>query len=135
MTYTTQYPDWLAQLSSIGLRIDLPPLRIGVAYNITLDIAAHETLGDWTGGAVSMMAKMSPGAATAIVTFTVTVGTPSGGVTPFTVDASVADQVDIPDPDETGVSVLYYDILYTPTGFSPELVCGGVLPIIAGVTE
>lgn len=130
----TQFDEWLQQLNASGLRSDLPTIRLGTNYEVQFDLATHPVLGDFTQGVFAMQAKASPGAATALATFSAVSGVASGGVTPVTITLAPSAQTELAIPPETGVDTVYFDILFTPAGGTAELVTGGIIPVIAGVT-
>jgi len=134
---TTQFPEWLQQMSEIagGAAAEWPPVRIGTARTVTFTIATDAFFGDWTAGTFAMQAKASPGADTIIATFECETGTPAGGTTPVTIALPVAAQSTIPDPLDSGVGELFYDIIYTVGASDPVLVAAGRIPVLAGITE
>lgn len=131
---TSQHSDWLASLERSGLRADLPAIDFGSGKTIVWEVASHEIFGDFTEGVFDMEIKASPSVAAAVLaTGVVTAGTPSGGVTPITIDLS--DQGSITEPQDPPEADLVFTIRYQAPASEPEVVRGGLLPVRAGVTS
>ena len=123
MPYPTQFPAWLslaAQDGRGGLSAAPPTIVRGSPASFRLDLNAHPTFGDWTGGTFSAVIKASPDASgSALATWVISVGTPAGGVTPVTFTLAGDAQGSIPaDTDGDGVTEMFMQIDFTPTAGS-----------------
>lgn len=120
MYYKPQFPEWLDLAARDGRGgIAAEPITIvrGAPCSFIYNLNAHDTFGDWTGGAFSSDLRASPDAASVLASWTISVGTPASGVTPVTFTLPVASQSGIPtDADGDGVTELMMQVDYTPSG-------------------
>lgn len=127
MTYPTQFPTWLTLASQDGRGgLSAQPFSFvrGQTKAQRFDFNAHDTYGDWTGGTFSAELRASPDATgSALATFSVTTGTPAGGVTPvtFTLDGSAHTSIPA-DTDGDGVTEVMMQIDFTPTSGTPDAI-------------
>lgn len=121
MAYLTQFPEWLnlaAQDGRGGTSAQPPSIVRGSPTAFVLNLNSHPTFDDWTGGAFSADIRAAPDAAgDALATWSISVGTPAGGVTPVTFTLAADAQTGIPaDTDGDGVTELFMQIDFTPSG-------------------
>lgn len=121
MSYKSQFPEWLSLALSDGrggANAQPPSIVRGNLRSFILNLSAHEDYDDWTSGAFAAALRASPDAGgSALATWTITVGTPSGGVTPVTFSLAADAQGSIPvDSDGDGVTELLMQVDFTPTG-------------------
>lgn len=117
----TAFSEWLqlaARDGRGGLAAQPPSIVRGYTRAFKLNLSAHEVYGDWTDGAFVADLRASPDATgAALASFTVTVGTPAGGVTPVTFVLAPAAQTGLPiDSDIDGMVETLFQVDYTPTG-------------------
>jgi hypothetical protein len=136
MSIPPQFPEWLRQLANDGrggTNAEMPSISRGRAYFATVSLGEHPTLGDYTSGSFAMVARLSPDAqGDPVATFTCTIGTPSGGLTPVVISLPVAAQSDLPAGDpETGLAEILYELTYTLSGVTYPPILGGRM-LVAG---
>lgn len=127
MTYPTQFSEWLKLASEDGRGgINAQPFSFvrGQSKTIRYNLGAHEVYGNWTGGAFTADLRASPDASgAALATFTVSVGTPAGGITPVTFALDGSAHGSIPaDTDGDGVTEVLMQIDFTPTSGTPQAI-------------
>lgn len=127
--------NWLAVLSSLGVRDDFPGLLVGSNYALQWEIPAHPVLGDFTEGEFVMEIKAAPGLDEEVLaTATVLSGTFAGGVNPVTITVPVSEHAALLGAGDGKAVNRVATILYVPPGADAEIVRGGLLPVGAGVT-
>ena len=133
----TQFNDWLVQLTQDGRggpAAELPAISRGRGYAVEFELATHTEFTDWTAGTFSANLRASPDAASTIGVFTVTTGTPAGGVTPVQLTLSAAAQGDLPvDTDGNGIEYALYELVYTPPSSDAVAIAGGRIPITGAI--
>lgn len=134
---TTIFNDWLAQLSRDGRggpAAVLPSVSRGRGLAFRFDLASHTEFGDYTAGTFSASIRAAPDSDTELAAFTVTTGTPAGGITPVELVLSAAAQLAFPpDNDGDGLEHVVYELVYTPPSSDAVPIAGGLLPIAGAV--
>lgn len=123
------FPEWTAQLKSDGLFQVMPAIARGFSHTVI-----YTPEGDFSDGTFTMQLRASPGAETALATFTCTTGSFADGATPITLSLNVVSQASIPtDADGDGVELLLYDLVYAPPTGAPYPLASGYQPIRGGL--
>lgn len=116
----TQLPDWLAQSSRDGrggLSAEPQAINRGRTCVFVLNLSTSDDYGDWTGGAFAADLRLLPDAAgAALASYTASIGTPAGGITPVTFTLDNTAQSGLPADEGTGLVELFLEVTYTPSG-------------------
>ena len=127
----TQWSDWLAAESAAGrsgIVLSAHPIVRGQAYELVLPIPA-DVSGDAFAGGI----YIGPDADnSALASFTVTVGSFSGGFTNVTLALAATATDDEPpaDADLDGVAEVIMKLDYTPSGGSAARCLGLSIPVV-----
>lgn len=125
-----EWKDWIAQLKADGKYMAVPAITRGKGYAFIFTVT-----GDVSADAFAGAIRASPDAAgSALATFTVSVGSYAGGVTPVTFSLASGTTAALPaDSAAKGVIYLPFDILHTPSGLGTYRCAGGLIPISGAI--
>jgi hypothetical protein len=127
MTIPTQFPELMAVAAAAGeggLAIEPVAITRGEALSLGLALPTSSPFGDWTTGAFSAELRAAPGATgSPLATYSVSIGTPAGGLTPITLVLSAADSAILPAPaPATQLGEVFLGITFTPSGGSAKTI-------------
>jgi hypothetical protein len=127
MTIPSQFASWLAVAERDGqggTSAEPPAINRGRTRIMKLALPASDTYSDWTGGTFAARLRAAPGAAgDPLASYSCSIGTPAGGVTPITLTLDDAAQGSLPAADPaTGLAEVFLEVVFTPTAGDPDTI-------------